>query len=166
MFQIIDRSFYIRQKASEWIHKMLFLWSREHVEIPKPSPWIQWFAATLIIWTCRRQIIKIILAISPLRLLKYFNYRKNNSKNLIKRKTIKQIVNNSNEKIRKDNEQKKLSMILHPKEMIIDERMKQLCNGDGTHVMPNCNGIIQIHCRVTRSGRVYGRYPNKVVIQA
>lgn len=147
---------------------MLFLWSREHVEIAKPSPWIQWLAATIIIWTCRRQIIKIILAISPLRLLKYFNYRKNNSKNLINKKTTKQLVNNkrsNNEKIRKHNEQK-LSMILHPKEMIIDERMKQLCTGDGTHVMPNCNGIIQIHYRVTRSGRVYGRYPNKVVIQA
>lgn len=137
---------------------MLFLWSREHVEIPKASPWITWIATAIIIWNCRRLIINVILAISPLRLFKIITIIK---KKLLPKKTIDQqtIIRT---RIKNDNETTKLSMILHPKKMIIDERIKQYCNGDGDC----CNGMIQIHYRVTRSGRIYGRYPNKVVIQA
>lgn len=43
-------------------------------------------------------------------------------------------------------------------------RAKRLCIGDGLHMsnaMSMMQAVPQIHYRVTRSGKVYGKYPNK-----
>nr|XP_050856175.1 uncharacterized protein LOC127066442 isoform X2 [Vespula vulgaris] len=48
----------------------------------------------------------------------------------------------------------------------IRTRVKRLCTGDGPHVSPSSSSIQtnhQINYRVTRSGRIYGKYHNRIV---
>ncbi|XP_011312752.1 uncharacterized protein [Fopius arisanus] len=151
MFRVVDRPFNFRQSASDWIYKMLFLWSREPSQSPRASPWFAWLAMAIVIWSCRRQILRAILTLSPLRLVK----RRNTSHNCQFKKST------SREEITEE----KISMILHPKHMTgVRARMKRICPGDGPHVSDDLHEIPQVQYRVTRSGRVYGKYPHKVVI--
>ncbi|XP_063990536.1 uncharacterized protein LOC135169435 [Diachasmimorpha longicaudata] len=155
MFRIVDRPFSFRQSASDWIYKMLFLWTREPSQSPRASPWFAWLATAVVIWGCRRRLLRVILAISPLRLLKRHKMSHN-----------AQLITSSPS--REHSGEEKLTMILHPKHMTgVRARMKRLYTGDGPQVS-NCDDTLettqQVYYRVTRSGRVYGKYPNKVVI--
>ncbi|XP_012063965.1 PREDICTED: uncharacterized protein LOC105627290 [Atta cephalotes] len=146
MFRIIDPPPNFRHSTSEWIYKMLFLWSREPTPDPRASPWFAWFATAVVLWRCRRRITKAILAISPLRLLK-----RRVTGLAINQKTILK--------------QKRHSLAqLHKHKTVGIRRTKRLCTGDGLHVSDNMSMIPQIHYRVTRSGRIYGKYPNKTAI--
>ncbi|KAM0733403.1 hypothetical protein ACS0PU_012952 [Formica fusca] len=155
MIRIVDPSSSFRQNASEWIYKMLFLWSREP-SIPNPrihgspGPWFAWFATAVLLWRCRRRITRAILAVSPLKLL-----RRRNAGLAINQKMILK-------------QQKRHGLTqLHKHKAIGIRRAKRLCTGDGPHMsgdMSMIQAAPQIHYRVTRSGRVYGKYPNKTAI--
>ncbi|XP_018309385.1 uncharacterized protein [Mycetomoellerius zeteki] len=147
MFRIVDPPPNSRQSASEWIYKMLFLWSREPIPDPRAGPWFAWFATAVLLWRCRRRITKAILAISPLRLLK--------------RRAIGLAINQK--MILKQQKRHSLAQ-LHKHKTVGIRRAKRLCTGDGPHVSGNISMIPQIHYRVTRSGRIYGKYPNKTAI--
>ncbi|XP_018360735.1 PREDICTED: uncharacterized protein LOC108759678 isoform X2 [Trachymyrmex cornetzi] len=147
MFRIVDPPPNFRHSTSEWIYKMLFLWSREPIPDPKASPWFAWFAAAVLLWRCRRRITKTILAISPLRLLK----RRVTGLAINQKSILKQ--------------QKRHSLAqLHKHKTVGIRRAKRLCTGDGPHMSSNMSMIPQIHYKVTRSGRIYGKYPNKTAI--
>lgn len=126
---------------------MLFLWSREPIPDPRAGPWFAWFATAVLLWRCRRRITKAILAISPLRLLK--------------RRAIGLAINQK--MILKQQKRHSLAQ-LHKHKTVGIRRAKRLCTGDGPHVSGNISMIPQIHYRVTRSGRIYGKYPNKTAI--
>lgn len=129
---------------------MLFLWSRESTPNPRAGPWFAWFATAVLLWRCRRRITRAILAVSPLRLLR----RRNAGLTINQKMILKQ--------------QKRHSLIqLHKHKAIGIRRAKRLCTGDGLHMSDDMSMIQaapQIHYRVTRSGRVYGKYPNKAAI--
>jgi len=129
---------------------MLFLWSREPTPDPKAGPWFAWFATAVLLWRCRRRITRAILAISPLRLLK-----RRVTGLAINQKTILK-------------QQKRHSLAqLHKHKAVGIRRVKRLGTGDGPHVSGSMSMIQagpQIHYRVTRSGRIYGKYPNKTAI--
>ncbi|XP_018341264.1 PREDICTED: uncharacterized protein LOC108747873 isoform X1 [Trachymyrmex septentrionalis] len=147
MFRIIDPPSNFKHSTSEWIYKMLFLWSREPTPDPRASPWFAWFATAVLLWRCRRRITKAILAISPLRLLK----RRATGLAINQKMILKQ--------------QKRHSLAqLHKHKTVGIRRAKRLCTGDGPHMSDNMSMISQIHYRVTRSGRIYGKYPNKTAI--
>ncbi|CAL1684128.1 unnamed protein product [Lasius platythorax] len=150
MFRIVHSAPSFRQNASEWIYKMLFLWSREPAPNPRAGPWFAWFATAVLLWRCRRRITRAILAVSPLRLLR--------------RRTTGLAINQK--MILKQQKRHSLSQ-LHKHKAIGIRRAKRLCTGDGLHMsgdMSMIQAAPQIHYRVTRSGRVYGKYPNKAAI--
>ncbi|XP_011868295.1 PREDICTED: uncharacterized protein LOC105562241 [Vollenhovia emeryi] len=150
MFRIVDPPPNFRQNASEWIYKMLFLWSREPTPDPRAGPWFAWFATAVLLWRCRRRITRAILAISPLRLLR--------------RRTAGLAINQK--MILKQQKRHSLAQ-LHKHKAVGIRRAKRLCTGDGPHVSGSMSMIQagpQIHYRVTRSGRIYGKYPNKTAI--
>lgn len=127
---------------------MLFLWSKEPVPDPKAGPWFAWFATAVLLWRCRRRITRMILAISPLRLLK---------------RHVTGVA--INQKILKQQKRHSLAQ-LHKQKAVGIRRTKRLYTGDGLHMSGNMSMIEvpQIHYRVTRSGRIYGKYPNKTAI--
>lgn len=129
---------------------MLFLWSREPAPDPRAGPWFAWFATAVLLWRCRRRITRAILAISPLRLLK----RRAAGLAINQKMILKQ--------------QKRHNLVqLHKHKAVGIRRTKRLCTGDGPHVSGNMSMmqvVPQIHYRVTRSGRIYGKYPNKTAI--
>ena len=144
---------------------MLFLWSREPVSGPRAGPWFAWFATAVVLWRCRRRIAKAILAVSPLRFIRRRcvapvnpNAQKSSGRIQPTAATRQNLTSHENSP--------KLSVILQPKHTTgIKTRVKRLCTGDGPHVS-SCAGIVQssqqVNYRVTRSGRVYGKYANKV----
>ncbi|XP_043276828.1 uncharacterized protein [Venturia canescens] len=157
---------------------MLFLWSREPVPSPRAGPWLAWFATAFVLWRCRRRIAKAILAVSPLRLLKrrciapvhphgvYVRRSSNRIHQTSTRSATTTTTNTQREHniIEKD---PKLSLILSPKHTTgIKTRVKRLCTGDGPHVSGCVQTAQQVNYRVTRSGRVYGKYPNKSATQS
>ncbi|XP_076643665.1 uncharacterized protein LOC143353941 isoform X1 [Halictus rubicundus] len=158
MVRPVDRPPSFRQRANEWIYKMLFLWSREPAPpSPKASPWFAWFATALVLWGCRRSVMKAVLTISPLRLLK--------------KRNILPIANSkaSSTVTLAKQHQKRLKLenpILQRKHKHGIRRMKRFCNGDGPHVTSSTSviQIPQIHYRVTRSGKIYGKYPHKTTV--
>ncbi|XP_033231055.1 uncharacterized protein LOC117182124 [Belonocnema kinseyi] len=174
MFRLVDRPLSFRQQASDWIYKMLFLWSREPIPNSRAGPWFAWFATAAVLWRCRRRITKAILAISPLKLIKRRTVAPINPKAVVSSK-----VTSGTAKPAGDTEhttgvtenttngfQEKLCLILNTKHSTgIKTRVKRLCTGDGPHVTnSSCvQETQQVNYRVTRSGRVYGKYPNKVV---
>lgn len=122
---------------------MLFLWSREPTPNPRAGPWFAWFATAVLLWRCRRRITRAILAISPLRLLK----RRAASLGI-------------NQKILKQQKRHSLAQ-LHKHKAVGIRRAKRLYTGDGPHVSGSMSMIQagpQIYYRVTRSGRIYGKY--------
>ncbi|KAL0129833.1 hypothetical protein PUN28_001824 [Cardiocondyla obscurior] len=129
---------------------MLFIWSKESTPDPKSSPWFAWLATAVLLWRCRRRIAKTILAISPLRLLK----RRAAHLAINQRRILKQKRHSTTQ--------------LHKHKAAGIRRTKRLCTGDGPHVTGSLSGIMQagpqIHYRVTRSGRIYGKYANKTAI--
>ncbi|XP_072745197.1 uncharacterized protein [Anoplolepis gracilipes] len=131
------------------LSRMLFLWSREPVPNPGAAPWFAWFATAVLLWRCRRRITRAILAVSPLRLLRRRNGLAINQKMILK-------------------QQKRHSLTqLHKHKAIGIRRAKRLCTGDGPHMsgdMSMIQAAPQIHYKVTRSGRIYGKYPNKTAI--
>lgn len=126
---------------------MLFLWSREPVPDARAGPWFAWFATAVLLWRCRRRITRAILAISPLRLLK----RRAAGLAINQKMILKQ---------------KRHSLAqLHKHKAVGIRRTKRLCTGDGPHMSGNMSMMqSQIHYRVTRSGRIYGKYPNKTAV--
>ncbi|XP_053989717.1 uncharacterized protein LOC128882167 [Hylaeus volcanicus] len=157
MFRPVDRPLSFRQRANEWIYKMLFLWSREPVPGPKAGPWFAWFATALVLWRCRRSVTKAILAVSPLRLLK-------------KRNALSSAVSKTS-MVTQTKQQPRLKLenpILQRKYKHAIKKVKRYCTGDGPHVN-NLSSAIQsqqIHYRVTRSGKIYGKYPHKAATAA
>lgn len=153
---------------------MLFLWSREPVPGPRAGPWLAWFATAFVLWRCRRRIAKAILAISPLRLLKrrciapvnaHGVYAPKSSSRTHQVSTRTMTTNNQREHniVEKD---PKLSLALSAKHTTgIKTRVKRLCTGDGPHVSACVQTPQQVNYRVTRSGRVYGKYPYKNATQ-
>nr|XP_003702434.1 PREDICTED: uncharacterized protein LOC100878924 [Megachile rotundata] len=156
MFRPADRPLSFRQHASEWIYKMLFLWSREPAPSPKASPWFAWFATALVLWRCRRSVAKAILAVSPLRLLK--------RRHLLPATTSKASSTVPLLKQQRLKLENPISQRKH-RHSGIRTKVKRLCTGDGPHVTNSSSPIQQIHYKVTRSGKVYGKY-NKVVMPA
>ncbi|XP_011267022.1 uncharacterized protein LOC105257837 [Camponotus floridanus] len=150
MFRIVDPSPSFRQNTSEWIYKMLFLWSREGpIPNPRAGPWFAWFATAVLLWQFRRRITGAILAVSPLRLLR----RRRNAGLAINQKIILK-------------QQKRHSLMqLHKHKAIGIRRAKRLYTGDGPHMsdMSMIQAAPQIHYRVTRSGRIYGKYPKTAI---
>lgn len=135
---------------------MLFLWTKEPAPDPKVGPWFAWFATAVLLWRCRRRIAKAILAVSPLRLLK----RRISAVPSIKQKMSSAMILK---------QQKRYNLALQRQKAASIRRAKRLCTGDGPHVsgsMSMVQTVPQIHYRVTRSGRVYGKYPNKVAISS
>ncbi|XP_076182044.1 uncharacterized protein LOC143154106 [Ptiloglossa arizonensis] len=134
---------------------MLFLWSREPTPGPKPGPWFAWFATALVLWSCRRSVTKAILAVSPLRLLK----KRNTLPSAIAKATS--IVTQT-----KHQQRPKLENPVHQRKHKHGiKRVKRFCTGDGPHVTNSSSSSTiqsqQIHYRVTRSGKIYGKYPHK-----
>ncbi|XP_017888505.2 uncharacterized protein LOC108629982 [Ceratina calcarata] len=162
MFRPLDRPLTIRQRASDWIYKMLFLWSREPAPGPRAGPWFAWFATALVLWRCRRSVAKTILAVSPLRLLK----RRNILPLATSTKSTGTLVKHRHHqhRIRPENP------ILQRKHRHVGIRtkVKRLCTGDGPHVTSTTFAIQnqQIHYKMTRSGKVYGKYPSKNTVTA
>ncbi|XP_034191671.1 uncharacterized protein LOC117609437 [Osmia lignaria lignaria] len=157
MFRPVDRPLSFRQRASEWIYKMLFLWSREPAPGPKAGPWFAWFATALVIWRCRRSVAKAILAVSPFRLLKKRHGLRFATSRASSTVTVKQ---HPRLKLGNSILQRK------HKHTSIKTKAKRLCTGDGPHVTNSTSAMQQIHYRMTRSGKIYGKYPNKVAMPA
>lgn len=139
---------------------MLFLWSREPAPGPRAGPWFAWFATALVLWRCRRSVTKAILAVSPLRLLK--------KRHLLPSTTSKA---SSTASLAKQQQRLKLEnpiLLRKHKHAGIRTKAKRFCTGDGPHVICSTTAIQsqQIHYKVTRSGKVYGKYPSKPVTQA
>ncbi|XP_020278784.1 uncharacterized protein LOC109852230 [Pseudomyrmex gracilis] len=146
-----------KQSASEWIYKMLFLWSKEPSTPPTETAsssnrWFIWFAAAILLWRCRYRISRAIQAASPLKLLKRRGI------------TINQKISSAMI------QQKRLNLAqLHKHKSVGIRRAKRLCTGDGPHV---CSSVSLIEAgpqitgfyRVTRSGRIYGKYTNKAAV--
>lgn len=138
-----------------WIIRlqMLFLWSKKPVPNPRASPWFAWFTTAVLLWRCRRRITRAILAVSPLRLLR-------------RRTSVRLTLNQQVPSAIMLKQRKRHRLALHKNAGI--RRAKRLCTGDGPHVSNSISSILQaapqIHYRVTRSGRVYGKYPNKAAI--
>ena len=133
---------------------MLFLWSREPAPAPRAGPWFAWFATALFLWRCRRSVVKAILAASPLRLLKRRNLLPQTSSKASSTATL------TKQRLRSEN-----SMLQRKhRHTGIKTKVKRLCTGDGPHVTSSTFTIQspQIHYKVTRSGKIYGKYPNKV----
>ncbi|CAD1477777.1 unnamed protein product [Heterotrigona itama] len=133
---------------------MLFLWSREPAPAPRAGPWFAWFATALVLWRCRRSVVKAILAASPLRLLKRRNLLPQTSSKASSTATL------TKQRLRPEN-----SMLQRKhRHTGIRTKVKRLCTGDGPHVTSSTFTIQsqQIHYKVTRSGKIYGKYPNKV----
>ncbi|XP_076748875.1 uncharacterized protein LOC143422257 [Xylocopa sonorina] len=158
MFRPVDRPLSFRQRASDWIYKMLFLWSREPAPSPRAGPWFAWFATALVLWRCRRRVAKTILAVSPLRLLKR---RRHLPLTNTKASSTATLTKHHRHRIRAENPARK------HRHTGIRTKVKRLCTGDGPHVTSSTFTIQnqQIHYKVTRSGKVYGKYPNKVATQ-
>lgn len=135
--------------------QMLFLWSREPAPGPRAGPWFAWFATALLLWRCRRSVAKTILAVSPLRLLK--------KRNLLPLTSSKGSSTATLTKQRQRSENSILQRKQH-RHTGIRTKVKRLCTGDGPHVTSSTFTIQsqQIHYKVTRSGKIYGKYPNKV----
>ncbi|XP_031368388.1 uncharacterized protein LOC122721142 [Apis laboriosa] len=153
MFRPVDRPLSFRQRASNWIYKMLFLWSREPAPGPRAGPWFAWFATALVLWRCRRSVAKAILAVSPLRLLK--------KRNLLPLTASKA---SSTATLTKQHQRHRTENSILQRKQRIRTKVKRLCTGDGPHVTSSTFSIQsqQIHYRMTRSGKIYGKYPNKV----
>lgn len=141
-----------------WIHQMLFLWSREPAPGPRAGPWFAWFATALVLWRCRRSVTKAILAVSPFRLLK----RRHALSTPISKGSSTVTLTKHQHRFKPDNPilQRKY------KHVGIRTKVKRFCTGDGPHVTSSTSTIQtqQVHYRVTRSGKVYGIYPNKVAV--
>ncbi|XP_014470872.1 PREDICTED: uncharacterized protein LOC106742454 [Dinoponera quadriceps] len=154
MFRIVDRYSSFRQNASEQIYKMLFVWER--TPNLKASPWLAWITTAVVLWGYRGRIARAVLAVSPLRLLKRRAANPTASQKIPSTIILKQ--------------RKRHSLAhLHKHKTASLRRVKRLYTGDGPHV-PSAVSVIQagppqIHYRVTRSGRVYGKYANKVAIR-
>ncbi|KAK0089643.1 hypothetical protein PV325_005884 [Microctonus aethiopoides] len=138
---------------------MLFLWSKEpEPNPPRGNPWVAWLTTIIFVWGCRRRILKTIFALSPLRLLKNFNV-----KNILSIIQAHETIPHNN------NQSPKPSIVFHPNHHMtgIRTKVKRLGTGDGLHVSNGANIVQttqQIHYRMTRSGRVYGKYPNKIAV--
>ncbi|XP_017793563.1 PREDICTED: uncharacterized protein LOC108575313 [Habropoda laboriosa] len=136
---------------------MLFLWSREPTPGPRAGPWFAWFATAFVLWRCRRKVAKAILAVSPLRLLKKRHVLPLTTSKGSSTVTFKK---QQQHRLRPENH------ILQRKHRHagIRTKVKRLCTGDGPHVTSSTFAIQsqQIHYKVTRSGKIYGKYPNKV----
>ncbi|XP_023290327.1 uncharacterized protein LOC105700434 [Orussus abietinus] len=130
---------------------MLFLWAREPSPGPTGAgPWLAWFATAVLLWRCRRRIAKAILAVSPFRLL------------------VRRCVASVEPVPQGALQRAKLETMQQTKYSStgLRARVKRLCTGDGPHVHSGLTAQPSqqvLHYRVTRSGRVYGKYPNKVV---
>ncbi|XP_076625880.1 uncharacterized protein LOC143344094 [Colletes latitarsis] len=137
---------------------MLFLWSREPAPGPKAGPWFAWFATALFLWRCRRSIAKAILAVSPLRLLK----KRNTATSAIAKASSMAIQTKHQQRLRLENP------ILQRKFKHGMKRVKRFCTGDGPHVTNSASTIQsqQIYYRMTRSGKIYGKYPHKAAASA
>ncbi|XP_034943978.1 uncharacterized protein [Chelonus insularis] len=143
----------------KWIHKMLFLWSREPTPRPKATSWFAWLTTVVLLWGFRRRLLKTIRVMSPLRFLKRLHA------------PVQSLPKLMETPMTSPKTDKHVSLILHPKYGLDVKRQKkplytpQLCSGDGPHVSNHddmIETIEEIYYRVTRSGRVYGQYPNKV----
>ncbi|KAK2587043.1 hypothetical protein KPH14_010997 [Odynerus spinipes] len=157
---------------------MLFLWSKEPAPDPRAGPWFAWFATAVILWRCRRRITKAILAASPLRLLR----RRTASIAPVKQRASS-TVTTTTKRLRQpqlQTNQLNIPMHYHHRQQQqqlqqqhkyksttgIKTRVKRLCTGDGPNVSPSSSSIQtnhQINYRVTRSGRIYGKYQNRTV---
>ncbi|XP_032690260.1 uncharacterized protein LOC116853315 [Odontomachus brunneus] len=133
---------------------MLFVWER--TPNLKASPWLAWLTTAFVLWRCRSRIARTVLAVSPLRLLR----------RRAADPTINQKVQSA--MILKQRKRHSLAHLHKHKTSSIRRAKRPLCTGDGPHV-PSAVSVIQagpqIHYRVTRSGRVYGKYANKVAIR-
>ncbi|KAK0181764.1 hypothetical protein PV327_004018 [Microctonus hyperodae] len=138
--------------------QMLFLWSKEpEPNPPRGNPWFAWLTTIIFIWGCRRRILTTFSALSPLGLLRNLNV-----------KNILSIIQAYSKITHKNNQSQKASTVLRPNHHItsIRTRVKRLGTGDGLHVSNDENVVQktqQIHYKMTRSGRIYGKYPNKIV---
>ncbi|XP_046826949.1 uncharacterized protein LOC124427727 isoform X2 [Vespa crabro] len=199
MFRLVDRPLSFRQRANEWIYKMLFLWSKEPAADPRTSPWFAWFATAVILWRCRRRITKAILAVSPFRLLKrrmLVALLKGKTSSVVMKPMRTTTMTNmatttttATATTMTTNKMKQQQLQLKQQHGIllghycnrqlqqlqehncktttgIKTRVKRLCTGDGPHVSPSSSSTQtnhQINYRVTRSGRIYGKYHNRIV---
>ncbi|EZA60755.1 hypothetical protein X777_13995 [Ooceraea biroi] len=129
---------------------MLFLWLSKSVSNHNPGLWFTCIIAIVLLWYYRRPIAKLISA-------KLITLLRNYTTGLTINQTIPSAM------ILKQQKRHSL-MQLHKHKTVSLRRAKRLCTGDGLHVsstMSMIQAVPQIHYRVTRSGRVYGKYPNK-----
>ncbi|XP_048506840.1 uncharacterized protein LOC125499992 [Athalia rosae] len=149
MFRLVDQPLSYRQRATEWIYKMLFLWSRDPVPGPRTGPWLAWFATALVLWRCRRRIAKSILAVSPLRIFK-------------RRATVAPLNLRMRSMKSSRHQISKLTTNGKTTSTGIKTKVKRLCTGDGPHVSNNNSSFNgnppPMNYRVTRSGKIYGKY--------
>ncbi|XP_076227817.1 uncharacterized protein LOC116429793 isoform X2 [Nomia melanderi] len=138
---------------------MLFLWSKEPAPGPKAGPWLAWFATALILWRCSRSMSKAILAISPLRLLKRRNILPPTNSKASSTETLSKL---HQQRLKQENP------IFQRKHKHGIRKVKRFCTGDGPHVTNSASviQIPQIHYKVTRSGKIYGKYPHKGAAQS
>ncbi|XP_011153433.1 uncharacterized protein LOC105191611 [Harpegnathos saltator] len=132
---------------------MLFVWER--TSNLKASPWLAWVTTAVVLWRCRSRIARAVLAVSPLRLL-----RRRASDPPVNRKIPSTMILKQRKRHNPAH--------LHKHKTANIRRVKRLGTGDGPHVASAVSMIQagpQIHYRVTRSGRVYGKYANKVAIR-
>ncbi|XP_047355364.1 uncharacterized protein LOC124951269 isoform X2 [Vespa velutina] len=185
MFRLVDRPLSFRQRANEWIYK-------EPAADPRTSPWFAWFATAVILWRCRRRITKAILAVSPFRLLKrrmlvallkgktssvvMKPMRTTTMTNMATATTTATATTMTTTKMKQQhgillghycNRQLQQLQEHNCKTTTgIKTRVKRLCTGDGPYVSPSSSSTQtnhQINYRVTRSGRIYGKYHNRIV---
>ncbi|XP_066590420.1 uncharacterized protein [Prorops nasuta] len=125
---------------------MFFLWSREasQVRSSRTGPWLAWLATGFLLWRCRRRIAKVIAAASPLRLLRRPRCSSVPTRQLAPGQSCQKLKSNK-------------------------VRVKRLCTGDGPHVTSTIVPLTQttsrhmVDYRVTRSGRVYGKYQHRIL---
>jgi hypothetical protein len=132
---------------------MFFLWLSKSVSNHSPGLWFTCIIAVILLWCYRRHVTKLILTAT-----------------LLRNRTIGLTINQKIPSTIALKQQKRHSLAqLHKHKTVTLRRAKRLCTGDGLHMssaMSMVQAVPQIHYRVTRSGRVYGKYPNKTAFSS
>ncbi|KAJ8672881.1 hypothetical protein QAD02_004142 [Eretmocerus hayati] len=142
---------------------MLFLWSRESSVIPpspRAGPWFAWFATAVLVWRCRRRIASAIFGDSSssrrkrAHLIRPFRPQK-----------FQKHAENTLSRRQQQHQEMRHEM------SVVKSRLKRLNAGDGPHMIKTTRKLArganyvrisqQVYYRMTRSGRVYGKYPTK-----
>lgn len=148
--------------------QMLFSRSPAPALVPRGNPWFAWLTTLAILWSFRRPIAKTVMSLPP------FNTMRNRYKQAsrISHSHSSGYISCSDQ-LSKASRALQVTKIPKYRPVIykkhnnagIKTRVKRLCSGDGPPVSSSSSCTIashQISYKVTRSGKVYGKYQNEV----